>query len=98
MAQAATQTAPTQPEASIQPQSNPGWEHAVWLPCTVSVEVSIPHFTPNELMQLEPNSIVRTQWAISANVPMKVNGELIAWCEFEVVANRLAIRLTELAG
>jgi hypothetical protein len=28
---------------------------------------------------------------------LKVNGELIAWCEFEVLGNKLAVRLTELA-
>jgi hypothetical protein len=29
-------------------------------------------------------------------VPLQMNGELLAWCEFEVIENRLAVRITEL--
>lgn len=63
----------------------------------MTVEVGIPRFTATNLIELEPKAVLRSDWAITANLPMKINGELIAWCEFEVLGNRLAIRLTELA-
>ena len=67
------------------------------LPCSVTVEVPIPAFTAKDLLHLEAKSLVRSTWAVTANLPMKVNGEMIAWCEFEILGNRLAIRVTELA-
>jgi flagellar motor switch/type III secretory pathway protein FliN len=67
------------------------------LPCDVAVEIAVPEFTVKKLIELEIESIVRTNWTTTANLPLKVNGELIGWCEFEVLGNRLAVRLTELA-
>jgi flagellar motor switch/type III secretory pathway protein FliN len=40
---------------------------------------------------------VRTAAPVSGDVPLWVNGQVIAWCEFEVVHERLGVRLTELA-
>jgi flagellar motor switch/type III secretory pathway protein FliN len=41
--------------------------------------------------------VVRTNWQAVRDVPLRVNGALIGWSEFEVVGNRLAVRVTELA-
>lgn len=96
MPEAATKVAVV-PESTSQPNENERWKKAWALPCDVSVEISVREFTVRKLLQLEPKSIVSTQWTTSANLPLKINGELIAWCEFEVLGNRLAVRLTELA-
>jgi len=85
------------PQPKPQPKDDERWEKAWGLPCNVSIEIPALEFTVEKLLRLEPKSIVRTQWTTSANLPLKVNGELIAWCEFEVLGNRLAVRLTELA-
>jgi flagellar motor switch/type III secretory pathway protein FliN len=47
-------------------------------------------------LQLETNSVIDSHWQLLADVPLRVNGELIAWGEFEVVGDRLGIRLIEL--
>lgn len=67
------------------------------LPCHLSVEARVPGFTLQDLLNLRMQSIVRSQLATSASPALRVNGEVAGWCEFEVLGNRLAVRLTELA-
>ncbi len=78
------------------PQNAPNWRPAWGLPCSVSVEIPMPGFTVKDLLGLRSQSVIASQWLTTTNLPLKVNRELIAWCEFEVLGNRLAARLTEL--
>lgn len=73
------------------------WGEAAALPCTVSIEVPVRGFTLRDLLALGQASIIGSRHPASANLPLQINGELISWCEFEVLGNRLAVRLTELA-
>src|SRR5271167_4342021 len=73
------------------------WVRVGPLPCLLTVEISVPGFTVADLVHLEHGRIIATRWTVGQDVPLRVNGELIAWSEFEVVQNRLAVRLTELA-
>jgi flagellar motor switch/type III secretory pathway protein FliN len=68
-----------------------------WLPLTLTVEIPVPNFTVEDLLHLQPGSIVKTQYLSSSDVPMRVNGKLIAWIKFEVDGDHLASRITELA-
>ena len=52
---------------------------------------------PVYLVRLTAGRIIATRWTVGIDVPLLINGELIAWSEFEIVQSRLAIRLTELA-
>jgi len=72
------------------------WEQAGLLPCSLSVDVPLMHFAVRDLLQLEPGAIVESKNANGADVPVFANTRLIGWAEFEVVGQRLAIRLTEL--
>ena len=92
---AATGASP-QSESAAQPESDP-WVHVLKLPCQLTVELPLPDFTVATLMHLEPGTVIDSGWNVSDDLPLRVNGEVIAWSEFEVVANRLAVRLTELA-
>jgi flagellar motor switch/type III secretory pathway protein FliN len=67
------------------------------LSCRLSVETRVPGFTLRDLLNLRAQSIVRSHLASRTNPPLRVNGEVVAWCEFEVLGSRLAVRLTELA-
>jgi flagellar motor switch protein FliN/FliY len=73
------------------------WRRVEALPCLLTIEIPVPGFTVADLVHLERGRIIATRWTVGQDVPLRVNGELIAWSEFEVVQNRLAIRLTELA-
>lgn len=72
------------------------WEQAGLLPCVLSVDVPLTKFTVRDLVRLEPGSIVESRNVNGADVPIYVNTRLIGWAEFEVVGQRLAVRLTEL--
>ena len=96
MPEAATQVAPVAPiEPSKQGQDR--WRQVMALPCRISIEVPVSRFAVKNLLQLSPQSIVSSETLTTANLPLKVNRELIGWCEFEVLGNRVAVRLTEIA-
>jgi len=73
------------------------WVRVELLPCLLTIEISVPGFTVADLVHLERGRVIATSWTVGQDVPIRINGELIAWSEFEVVQNRLAVRLTELA-
>ena len=68
-----------------------------WLPCRLSLEIPVVKFTVGDLLRLGENSIVETACRSTSDIPMRANGLLVAWTEFEVVGDRLAVRVTELA-
>jgi flagellar motor switch/type III secretory pathway protein FliN len=67
-----------------------------WLPCTLDLEVPVVDFTVGYLLKLQPGSLVQTACHQSSDLPLHVNGVLMAWTEFEVVGERLAARITDL--
>jgi len=73
------------------------WASAMDLPCEVAVSLPAPGLRVQDLLGLSPGFLVQTLTPVSADVPLEVNGQLIAWCEFEVAHDRLAVRVTELA-
>jgi flagellar motor switch protein FliN/FliY len=73
------------------------WAHVEALPCLLTVEIPVHGFTVSDLVHLEGGRIIATRWTVGQDVPLRINGELIAWSEFEIVQDRLAVRLTELA-
>jgi flagellar motor switch/type III secretory pathway protein FliN len=77
--------------------SNDPWVRVDPLPCLLTIEISVPGFTVADLVNLEPGRVIATRWTVGQDVPLRINDALIAWSEFEVVQNRLAVRLTELA-
>lgn len=85
--------------ASAKPETVPSesWARVENLPCLLTVEIAVPGFTVGDLVRLARGRIVSTGWTVGQDVPLRVNGEVIAWSEFETVQKRLAVRLTELA-
>lgn len=90
-------TAPALPKAESAGFADALWPEAGWLPCRLSVQIAVPGFTVRDLLRLDVHSILDAHSPSSADVPLDVNGRLIGWAEFEVVGDRLAVRLTELA-
>jgi len=68
-----------------------------WLPCHLTLEIPIVNFTVGDLLRLNKDSIVETAAPSTSDIPLRVNGLLVGWAEFEVIGNRLAVRITELA-
>jgi flagellar motor switch protein FliN/FliY len=89
--------APAPPPAPAAPAEPDIWEQLQWLPCSLSVELSVPRVTVGDVLRLAPNSVVETRWQQNADVPIRANGELLAWAEFEGVDEKLAVRVTRIA-
>jgi flagellar motor switch/type III secretory pathway protein FliN len=72
------------------------WTQALTLLCNLSVDMPLPGFTLGDALRLQENSVIDSHWRVGRDIPLRVNGKLIASGEFEVVGNHLAVRLTEL--
>jgi flagellar motor switch/type III secretory pathway protein FliN len=68
-----------------------------WLPCTLSLELPVVRFTIGDLLGLTHGSVVETACHQTSDVPLRVNQLLIGWTEFEVVGDKLAVRITDQA-
>jgi flagellar motor switch protein FliN/FliY len=68
-----------------------------WLRCKTTAEVAVPKFTVGDLLSLRKGSVVLTATPVADDIPLRVNKILLGWGRFEVVNDRLAVRVTELA-
>ena len=68
-----------------------------WFPCVLTLDVPVVRFTIGDLLGLTKGSVVETACHHTSDVPLRVNGVLIGWTEFDVVGDHLAVRLTEQA-
>lgn len=83
------------PSPSAAPEDNDLLESMPWLPCTLTVDLPVPRFTIGDLLALAEGSIVETACHHTSDLPLRVNKLLIGWTEFNVVGERLAVRITE---
>lgn len=78
------------------PEKDPS-EILPWLPCTLAVDLPVVRFRVRDLLCLTKGSVVETGYHQSSDLPLRVNGQLVGWTEFEVVGEQLAVRLTDLS-
>jgi flagellar motor switch/type III secretory pathway protein FliN len=76
--------------------SSESWAHALLLLCKLSVDLPLEGFTVSDVLRLQQGAVIPAQSRVGADVPLRVNGTLLAYGEFEVAGEQLAIRLTEL--
>jgi flagellar motor switch protein FliN/FliY len=63
----------------------------------LDVMVKVPSFCVRDLLALERGTVVETEHDHTQDIPVQSGGALLAWAEFEVVNEGLAVRLTRLA-
>ena len=85
-----------QPESSESSLTAADWTRVHDLACLLTVDLALPGVKVRDLMRIEHDTVIDSHWHLSADMPLRVNGELIAWGEFEVVGDHLAVRITEL--
>jgi flagellar motor switch/type III secretory pathway protein FliN len=73
------------------------WKRVLGLPCEFIVDLPVPGFKIADLLKLRTGSVINAHWRVGQDVPLRLNGTLIGWSEFEVIGDSLAVRLTELA-
>lgn len=67
------------------------------LPMQLNVAVKVRSFRVQDLLALEKGSVVETVHEHSQDVPLACGGALLMWAEFEVMGQKLAVRVTRLA-
>ncbi len=85
------------PTTEVRTDLEERWRRYEVLPCKLSVELAVPQFTVAKLMGLRPGTVIDTGTLEGSDVPLRVNGALVGFTEFEVIGNRLAVRITDLA-
>ncbi len=89
------------PATEIQPNSganapaeNP-WAVVSLLPCVLSAEIEARCFTVGDLLDLGVGSVINSHHSKAGPIPLWVNGVKLCWAEFDVIGNRLGVRVTE---
>jgi flagellar motor switch/type III secretory pathway protein FliN len=78
-------------------QEHDPWKAVANLGASLAMELDVPAFTVAELMRLGPGSVLTTRWPTNRDVPLRINGRLLAWAEFETTGNNVGVRVTEFA-
>ena len=73
------------------------WQPVLGLPCQLTVDLPLPNFKVADFLKLRAGSVIATGWRITRDIPLRANGTLIAWGEFEGAGTCLGVRITELA-
>lgn len=66
------------------------------LPVELDVSVPVRGFRVRNLLAMEPGTVIETAWAHGEDMPLAAGAVQLAWSEFEVVDESLAVRLTRL--
>jgi flagellar motor switch/type III secretory pathway protein FliN len=103
MASAATARIPNEAAAAAPnpqpaaPEEDERWKRVMALPCELTVELPLPDFNISDFLKLRVASLIDARWRLGRDVPLRLNGTLIGWVEFEISGDHLAVRLTEIA-
>jgi flagellar motor switch/type III secretory pathway protein FliN len=73
------------------------WGNMLDLPCELTLDLPIPGFTLGDLLRIESGTLLETNWSNGHDIPVRINGQVAAFAEFEVVNNYIAARITEWA-
>lgn len=84
-------------ETAATPKTSDLLDTMPWLPCNLTLEIPVVRFTIGDLLSLKKGSIVETACHHTSDLPLRVNQLLIGWTEFDVIGDRLAVRITEQA-
>lgn len=80
------------PEPRVLPEASP----LVGLPMQLDVMIPIPSFRVQDLLALEKGAVLESQWLQGDDVPVWCGRSQLVWSEFEVVDQKLAVRVTRL--
>lgn len=67
------------------------------LPMQLDVMVNVRSFRVQDLLALAKGGVVETVHEHTQDVPLICGGALLMWAEFELVGQKLAVRITRLA-
>ncbi len=71
------------------------WSRVLKVPCQLTVELDVSNFRLRDLASLRKGVVIDSRWSLGREVPVRANGLLLAWSQFEVSEGHLAVRLAE---
>ena len=86
-----------QPDPMNSPHQPDPWSTVANLHASVAMELEVPEFTVAQLMRLSPGSVLTTKWPTNRDLPLRINGRLLGWAEFEITGDNVGVRVTEFA-
>jgi flagellar motor switch/type III secretory pathway protein FliN len=90
--------APAQPlPLMTQIERHASWPMLSQLRMSMTAGIVLKGFKVRDLLRLEPGQVVESAWPETEDVPLCVGQVQVAWSEFEVMDQRLVVRLTRLA-
>ena len=66
------------------------------MPVEVDVVVPVADFRVRSVLALEPGQVIESEWGRGEDLPLTAGEVRLAWTEFEVIEERLAVRVTRL--
>ena len=78
-------------------EEHPAWPLLSRIPMRLTAGIPLPRFRVKDLVGLKPGQVLTSNWLCTDDVPLKIGSVQLSWSEFEVVEQRMAIRLTRLA-
>jgi flagellar motor switch protein FliN/FliY len=66
------------------------------LPIEIDVAVPVRDFRVRNLLALEKGQVIESSWLQGEDLPLAGRGAQLAWSEFEVIDQKLAVRITRL--
>ena len=77
-------------------EEHPSWELLSQMTITMRAEIALDRFRVRDLMALAEGQVFETLSPDTEDVPLKIGQVQLGWSEFEVVEQKMALRLTRL--
>lgn len=77
-------------------EQHPSWQVLARLKVTLRVGVELHRFTVRDLLALKEGQVIESLAPSTDDVPLRIGQVQLGWSEFEVVEQRMALRLTRL--
>lgn len=77
-------------------EEHPAWEILSQIGMTLRAEVALEGFRVRDLLSLAEGQVFKTASPDTEDVPIRIGNVQLGWGEFEVVEQRMALRVTRL--
>jgi flagellar motor switch protein FliM len=77
-------------------EDHPAWPKLRGLDLTLAVQVPLIQFKVQDLLRLASGQVFESAFSDTEDVPLRVGDIQLGWTEFEVVDQKIALRLTRL--
>lgn len=85
-------TAPWMPKI----EEHPAWPKLCRLDLILAVQIPLVRFKVQDLLRLAEGQVFESAFSETEDVPLRVGDVQLGWTEFEVVDQKIALRLTRL--